>query len=65
MIEAVSNYQPLSNLQGYSKSEINTLHLNPLSPDSTIQINPNLRPEVFIRPAPLFHDVFQVKKPRY
>jgi len=42
MIEAVSNYQPLANLQGYSKSEINTLHLNPLSPDSPIEINPNL-----------------------
>ena len=28
MIEAVSNYQPLASLQGYSKSEIKTLHFN-------------------------------------
>ena len=24
-----------------------------------------LSPEVFIRPAPQFHEVFQIKKPRY
>jgi hypothetical protein len=53
MIEAVSNYQPLASLQGYSKSEINTLHLNPLSPDSPIQINLNLRLEQ-VEQMPLF-----------
>ena len=53
MIEAVSNYQPLASLQGYSKSEINTLHLNPLSPDSSIGISPGL-PLEQVEQMPLF-----------
>jgi hypothetical protein len=53
MIQAVSNYQPLASLQGYSKSEINTLHLNPLSPDSPIGISPGLLLEQ-VEQMPLF-----------